>query len=183
LGSEPPKFGRIAGALPVVLRIESAVQFTQGLSTSVREAPKRCAPLTSTIGKPLLCRYVRTASMTSSYLVPTTKRSCSTALAWPGMALAGFSILPEDIASTSSVFHANSRSAGVRPSSPQSSASCGSSAVGSILTSASAARTALEIRGGLRASSFIRPLPSTRLAMALHRIVAGLASTPPQLPE
>src|SRR4029453_1431634 len=67
--------------------------------------------------------------MTSSYLVPTTKRSCSTALARPGMALAGFSILPDDIASTSSVFQANSRSAGVSPSSPQSSASCGSARV------------------------------------------------------
>ena len=109
--------------------------------------------------------------------------SCSTALAWPGMALAGFSILPDDIARTSSVFQANSRSAGDNPSSPQSAASVGSSAVGSIFTSASAARTAFEIRGGLSASSFIRPLPSTRLAMALQRIVAGFASTPPQLPE
>jgi hypothetical protein len=106
LGSAPPKFGRIAGALPVVFRIEAAVQFTQGLSTSVREAAKRCAPLTSTIGKPLACKCARTASTTSSYLVPTTKRSCSTALARPGIALAGFSILPAEIASTSSVFHA-----------------------------------------------------------------------------
>ena len=40
LGSEPPKFGRTAGAFPVVLRIDSAAQLTQGLSKSVREAAK-----------------------------------------------------------------------------------------------------------------------------------------------
>ena len=61
------------------------------------------------------------------------------------MALAGFSILPDDIASTSSVFQAYSRSAADSPSSPQFSDSAGSSAVGSILTSASAARTWFEM--------------------------------------
>jgi hypothetical protein len=106
LGSEPPKFGRTAGAFPVVCRIDSAVQLIQGLSKSVRDAAKLCAARTSTIGKPFRCRCDRTASTTLSALVPTTKRSCRTACARPGIALAGFSILPDDIASTSSVFQA-----------------------------------------------------------------------------
>ena len=45
------------------------------------------------------------------------------------------------------------------------------------------ARMALEIRGGLNASSCIRPFSSTSAAIAPERIVAALASTPPQLPE
>jgi len=106
LGSEPPKFGRIAGAFPVVLWIDSAAQLIQGLSKSVREAAKLCAPVTSTIGKPLAWRCFRTASTTVSIFVPTTKRNCSTACASPGMAFAGLAILPADIASTSSVFQA-----------------------------------------------------------------------------
>src|SRR3981081_4562149 len=45
------------------------------------------------------------------------------------------------------------------------------------------ARTWLVRRGGFNASSSRRPLASTSVAMALARMVAGLASTPPQLPE
>ena len=45
------------------------------------------------------------------------------------------------------------------------------------------ARIWLDSRGGFSASSFMRPWPSTSDAMALARMVAGLASTPPQLPE
>ena len=50
----------------------------------------------------------------------------------------------------------------------------------------SALRAVREARGGklgFNASSLMRPLPSTRDAIALARMVAGLASTPPQLPE
>src|SRR5258705_9876529 len=99
------------------------------------------------------------------------------------MALAGFAISPEDIASTSSVFHAYNRSAADRPSSPQFGDNAGSSDIGSIFTSPSAARTWFEIRGGFKSSSSRRPLPSTRLVIAPARMVAGLARTPPQLPE
>src|SRR5205085_8572929 len=106
LGSEPPKFGRIAGALPVVCRIDSAAQLIQGLSKSVREAAKLCAAFTSTNGKPCALRCLRTALTACSIFVPTTKRNCSTACASPGMAFAGLAILPDDIASTSSVFQA-----------------------------------------------------------------------------
>src|SRR6202790_5696239 len=98
LGSEPPKFGRTAGAFPVACRIDAAVHLIHGLSKSVREAAKLCAALTSTIENPWPCKCAPMASTTFSTLVPTTKRSCSTACARPGMALARFSILPEDIA-------------------------------------------------------------------------------------
>src|SRR5581483_7412275 len=63
--SEPPKFGNTAGAFPVVLRIESAVQLIQGLSKSVREAAKRCVAETSTMAKP---RAFRCARITSTML-------------------------------------------------------------------------------------------------------------------
>ena len=106
MGSEPPKFGSTAGRLPVVRRIDSAAQLIHGLSKSVREATKLWVALTSIIGKPRVRKCARTLSTTESNLVPTTKRSCSTARACPGMALAGLSILPDDIASTSSVFQA-----------------------------------------------------------------------------
>src|SRR5579859_2974966 len=98
LGSEPPKFGNTAGALPVVWRIDSAVQLIQGLSKSVREAAKRCVAETSTMEKPRACKCERITSAMLSTLVPTTKRNCRMAEARPGMALAGFSILPDDIA-------------------------------------------------------------------------------------
>ena len=83
MGSEPPKFGSTAGAFPVVCRIDSAAQLIQGLSKSVRDAAKLCVALTSTMAKPLFCRRPRIASTTWSTLVPTTKRSCSTACASP----------------------------------------------------------------------------------------------------
>ncbi len=117
-------------------------------------------------------------------LVPTTKRSCSTALR---AARNGVGRASRYCPTTSPALPACSRQTAalpaVSPPRPSPPPVAGSSAVGSIFTSASAARTAFEIRGGLSASSFIRPLPSTRLAIALHRIVAGLARTPPQLPE
>ena len=65
LGSEPPKFVSTAGAFPVVLRIESAVQLIQGLSKSVRDAAKLWVARTSTIGKP---RSERCALTTSAML-------------------------------------------------------------------------------------------------------------------
>src|SRR5205085_293284 len=90
----------------VASRTDFAAHLIQGLSKSVREATKLCVALTSTIGNPCSCKCARTASTTWSNLVPTTNRSCSTARACPGMALAGLSILPDDIANTSSVFQA-----------------------------------------------------------------------------
>src|SRR5260221_11854024 len=105
-GNEPPKFGNTAGTFPVVWPIDDAAQSIQGLSKSVREAAKLCVARTSTIGKPLAYKWALIASIALSILVPTTKRNCRTACARPGIAFAGFSIFPDDIASTSSVFQA-----------------------------------------------------------------------------
>ena len=85
-------------------------------------------------------------------------------------------------ASTSSAFQPNTRSAGERPGSPQSASIVGpSGSPGSI--DASARRTDSGIGAGRSAGTRIRPRQSTSVAIALARIVPGLARSPPQLPE
>ncbi len=113
---------------------------------------------------------------------PTTKRSCRCADARGGIALTGCSGLPVTNASTSSVFHANTRSAGVRPGSPHRRRSRGRPARRDRCRRARA-RTAAGIGGGRSASTRMRPRASTIDAIACARIVPGLASRPPQLPE
>src|ERR1700693_4802348 len=113
---------------------------------------------------------------------PATNRSCMCALARGGMALTGCSGLPVRNASTSSAFQPKTRSAGVSAGSPQPASIEGPpGSPGSI--SASARRTELGIGGGRSATIRINPRASTMDARALARIVPGLASSPPQLPE
>ena len=85
----------------------SPAQLIQGLSRSVRDAAKLCVALTLTIAKPLPCECAlnRVDDLVDLWC---RRRSEVAARRWrlPGMALAGFSILPADIASTSSVFQA-----------------------------------------------------------------------------
>ena len=73
-GSEPPRFGRIAGLAPVVRSMEAAVHFTHGDSGSRRVAWKMAsrAGATVTIGKPCLSRWRRSAGMMSFGSMPTT---------------------------------------------------------------------------------------------------------------
>ena len=115
--------------------------------------------------------------------VPTTKRSWQCAWAAPGMALTGTSGRPAASDSTSSVFHAITRSAGVSPGSPQSSSTSGSPGPPPTGMAARAART--DGRDGRRAQGGHQqpPSPSTRQATALASTVAGLRSRLPQLPE
>ena len=80
-GSEPPKFGSTAGALPVVCRIDSAAQLIQGLSKSVREAAKLCVALHLDHRKSVGVQMRPDGVDDLVDLVPTTKRSCSTACA------------------------------------------------------------------------------------------------------
>lgn len=69
------------------------------------------------------------------------------------------------------------------PARPTSRSISGSSGPPPTRISASAARTEAGNSTGRSPSTNMRPRASTRLAMALARIVPGLASSPPQLPE
>ena len=98
---------------------------------------------------------------------PTTKRNWQCARASGGMALAGLSTSPAPKASVSRLFQPKTRSAGVRPGSPQSASIAGSSGPPPTSISASAALTEAGIGGGLSASILIRPRASTSEAIAL----------------
>ena len=99
------------------------------------------------------------------------------------MALTGVSGFPAARDRTSSVFQPVSRSAGVSPGSPQSWSISGSPGPPPTPIVLSAARTAGGMGGGRRPGTRIRPRESTRQLTALASTVAGLRSTPPQLPE
>ena len=81
-------------------------------------APRR-PRRTSTFAKPRASRCVRIAGMNVRQSQPATKRICRCAVARGGIALTGRSGLPVRNASTSSAFQPNTRSAGVKPGSPQ----------------------------------------------------------------
>ena len=100
-----------------------------------------------------------------------------------GTALAGLSGLPVLKASTSKEFQAKTFSAALRPGSPQSGSISGAFSPPSISSPATAWRTELGIAGGRHSGMRISPLALVRLAMAWARMMPGLASKPPQLPE
>ena len=93
--------------MPVVWRIESAVQLTQGLSTSVRDAAKRCVAADldhrKAVGMQMRAHGIDDLFIFGADDEAKLQHGVG---AVPGIALAGFSILPDDIASTSSVFQA-----------------------------------------------------------------------------
>jgi hypothetical protein len=94
----------------------------------------------------------------------------------------GCSGLPVLKASTSSVLKPNTRSAGVSPVRPSRGRSPARRAR-RVRCRASARRTLSGIGAGRRPGTRIAPRASTSEAIACARIVPGLASSPPQLPE
>ncbi len=88
LGSEPPRFGRIAGEAPMVCAIEAATRRTQGLSGSsllaLNNQILRVPDLHAVEARLDECE--RTAGTTASGSTPTGKRNCSSARARGGMA-------------------------------------------------------------------------------------------------
>lgn len=115
--------------------------------------------------------------------VPTTNRSWQWARAVAGMALTGAWGVPEVNASTSRALAAMTRSAGVSPGSPQSGSMSGSVGPPPGVTCDSAWRTVCGMVGARSAGTVMTPRWSTMLASALASTVAGLRSSPPQLPE
>ena len=74
-------------------------------------------------------------------------------------------------------------SAADRPGSPQLGSISGASSPPSIVMSASAARTELGIGGGSHSRSLMAPVGEVIVASACARMMPGLLSSPPQLPE
>jgi len=164
VGQRAAEIGRIAGACRWSSdRVRGPVH--PGLSTSVREAAKRCGPRLPP-SKPLPCKCARTASMTSSYLDCRRRRKAAATHCaagnrrWPASRHCRrhrqhFQRIPGQTAARPAtnplapVFRQR-RSRGV----------------GSILTSASAARTAFEIRGGFECVE-LHP-PCRRLGSQWH---------------
>ena len=183
LGSEPPRLSSSAGRLPVLRSIEAAAQRTQALSGDSRVAPA-CAPRRMrTWPKPAWRRCSRTWVSSARQSVPTTKRSWHHAEASGGMALTGLAGSPAPKVSTSRLFQPNTFSEADRPGSPQCASMAGSSAPPPTSSSARAPATASGMGGGRRPGTVMRPRASTSVAMAWASTMAGLDSSPPQLPE
>ncbi|MNV72451.1 hypothetical protein D3C71_1655390 [compost metagenome] len=183
LGKDPARLGSKVAGCPALACSDARVQSTQGLCRSSRVAPHTMPRVMATSVKPWASRCSRKMASTLRQSVPTTKRNWQCATACEGMALMGRCALPAPSASISSVFQPTSCSAGVRPGSPQPGVNAGSSAPVPIVTSFSAVRSLAGTGGGSKPLTRMRPLASTRVAMACVSTVAGLASTPPQLPE
>jgi hypothetical protein len=96
--------------------------------------------------------------------------------------LTGWSGVPVVKASTSKLFHPKTRSAGERSASPQSRSIAGPFPLPSTSTSARTRRTDAG-SGGRHSGTRMLPRASVMQASACARMMPGLASRPPQLPE
>ena len=86
-------------------------------------------------------------------------------------------------ASTSKLFQANTRSAGVRPGSPQSGSTAGPLAAAVDLDALERARTETGISGGRHSGTLIAPRASVMQASACASTMPAFEISPPQLPE
>jgi hypothetical protein len=144
LGRLPPRLGSSTGARPVLRCHRSGDEVHPGV-VGVQPRGGHHLGLADLDVAEALRRQVRLHRRAQPGLaaasVPTTKRRCR----WPprrgGMALTGCSRVAGLMASTSSVFQAITRSAGVRPGSPQSASTAGSPGSPPKRRPASASRT------------------------------------------
>ena len=115
--------------------------------------------------------------------MPTTKRICPRAQARGGTALTGLSGTPDVIARISNVHQAKTFSASVRPGSAQFGSISGSPGPDFTSQSASARRTESGMPSGTHSGMRICPVGPVMVESACTSWIAGLESSPPQLPE
>ncbi len=138
---------------------------------------------TRTSANPSRSRCLCSAGTIVSGAIPTTKRNWQRAHARPAMALTGMAGLPTFMASTAKLVQPNTRSAGVRPGSPQSASISGPSLPPPGSQSANARFTESGIGAGRHSGTRMAPRASVMVAMACAKRMPGSAMSPPQLPE